>query len=113
MAQTEKYLTLTEENFRKEVLESPQPVLVDFWAGWCAPCRAIEPAIKELAELFDGTARIGKVDVDDQQALAQSYDIRSIPTLLYFVNGEIVERTVGAVAKEMLSSKLNSLVEAA
>ena len=64
-------------------------------------------------ELFDGRARIGKVDVDDQQALAQSYDIRSIPTLLYFVNGEVVERTAGAVAKEMLSSKLNSLVEAA
>ena len=113
MAQTAKYLTLTEENFRKEVLESPQPVLVDFWAGWCAPCRAIEPAIKELAELFDGTARIGKVDVDDQQALAQSYDIRSIPTLLYFVNGEVVERTVGAVTKKMLSGKLSSLVEAA
>ena len=108
MAQDNKPLTLTEKNFHKEVLDSSRPVLVDFWAGWCRPCHAVAPAIEELAEDFNGTAKVGKVDVEDQQALAQSFHIRSIPTLLFFRNGEVVDRAFGAVSKAVLAGKLEA-----
>ena len=113
MAQDNRSLTLTEENFQREVLESSQPVLVDFWAGWCGPCHSVAPTIEELAEVFDGTAKVGKVDVDEQEALARSFEVRSIPTLLYFLNGEVVDRTIGAASKEVLAGKLAALIEAA
>ena len=113
MAQDNKPLTLTEKNFHKEVLDSSRPVLVDFWAGWCRPCHAVAPAIEELAEDFSGTAKVGKVDVGDQQALAQSFHIHSIPTLLFFRNGEVVDRAIGVVPKEELAGKLADLIKAA
>ncbi len=109
----ETYLTLTEANFKSEVLESSKPVLVDFWATWCGPCHAMAPVVEELAAEFEGSATIAKVDVDDQQALAASFGIQAIPTLLFFHNGEVVDQAIGAVAKKVLAEKLGALLPAA
>ncbi len=105
-----KYITATEENFKSEVLESSQPVLVDFWAEWCGPCKMIAPAIEELAADFDGKAKVAKVNVDEQPKLAQEYGVRSIPTLLFFRDGKVTEQLVGAPQKDTLAEKLNSLI---
>jgi len=105
-----KYITATEENFKSEVLESSQPVLVDFWAEWCGPCKMIAPAIEELAADFDGKAKVAKVNVDEQPKLAQQYGVRSIPTLLFFRDGKVTEQLVGAPQKDTLAEKLNSLI---
>jgi thioredoxin 1 len=105
-----KYVTGTDQNFKVEVLESGQPVLVDFWAEWCGPCRMIAPAVEELAREFEGRAKIVKVNVDEQQELAMQYGIRSIPTLLFFQAGKVVDQIVGAAPKNTLSSKLTNLV---
>ncbi len=110
MADTSKYITVTEENFKQEVLESTQPVLVDFWADWCAPCHQIAPLIEELADEFEGRARVAKIDVDANPGLAQSYGIRSIPSLLFFQNSKVVDRVSGTVPKKTLVNKLRSLV---
>ncbi len=104
-----KTLTLTHENFDREVLEAKQPVLVDFGADWCAPCRAIGPVVDELATEFQGRAIVGKVDVDEQEELARRYGIRSIPSLLFFKDGEIAERVAGVVSKARLAEKLERL----
>ncbi len=109
----ETYLTLTEANFESEVLESSKPVLVDFWAAWCAPCHAMAPVVEELAADFEGAAKIAKVDVDDQQALAASFGIQAIPALLFFQNGEVVDQAIGAVPKKVLAEKLSALLPAA
>ena len=97
---------LTDDNFEQEVLKSDVPVLVDFWAEWCAPCRAIAPAVEEIAEEYQGKAKVGKLDVDNNPKVAVEYGIRSIPTLLVFKNGEVAEQIVGAVPKSQLVSKL-------
>ncbi len=110
MADTSKYITVTEENFKQEVLESTQPVLVDFWADWCAPCHQIAPLIEELADEFEGQARVAKIDVDANPGLAQTYAIRSIPSLLFFQNSEVVDQVSGTVPKKTLANKLRSLV---
>ncbi len=104
-----KTLTLTQENFEREVLEAKQPVLVDFGADWCAPCRAIGPVVDELADAFQARAIVGKVDVDEQEELARRYGIRSIPSLLFFKDGEIAERVVGVVSRARLAEKLEML----
>ncbi len=104
-------ITLDADNFEREVLQSDQPVLVDFWADWCPPCKAIGPVIEEIATDFEGVARVGKVDVDENQKLAQRYAIGSIPTLLFFRNGEVVDRVQGVVPKSELSVKLKALSE--
>ena len=109
----ETYLTLTEANFESEVLESSTPVLVDFWAAWCGPCHAMAPVIEELVADFEGAAKIAKVDVDDQQALAASFGIQAIPALLFFQNGEVVDQAIGAVPKKVLVEKLGALLPAA
>ncbi len=102
-------LTLTQENFEREVLEAKQPVLVDFGADWCAPCRAIGPVVDELAADFQTRAIVGKVDVDEQEELARRYRIGTIPSLLFFKDGEIAERVSGVVSKAALAEKLERL----
>ncbi len=110
MENDSKYVTLTENNFRNEVLESSKPVLVDFWASWCGPCHIIAPAIKELASDYDGQATVGKLNVDEQPGIAQQYGIQSIPSVLFFQDGKVVDQVVGAVPKKALAEKLNRLV---
>jgi len=113
MSNDAKYVTLTENNFRDEVLESAKPVLVDFWASWCGPCHLIAPAIEELASDYDGKATIGKLNVDEQPGLAQQYGIRSIPSVLIFQDGQVVDQIIGAVPKKALADKLNRLIPVA
>lgn len=94
-----KILEITTENFEAEVLNSDVPVLVDFWATWCGPCKMVSPLIDELADDFDGRAKVGKVNVDEQMALAEKFKIMTIPTVIVFKNGEVAEKSVGARAK--------------
>ncbi len=107
-----RYVNLTEDNFESEVLKSDQPVLVDFWADWCAPCHRIAPVIEELAHEFDGTATIAKLNVDEEPELARRYGIRSIPSLLFFRSGQAVDRIAGVQPKRVISEKLAELVAA-
>ncbi len=109
MAAKGKQLTLTEASFDSEVLQSSEPVLVDFWAAWCGPCQMIAPAIRELATDFEGSAKVGKVDVDTQQALAARFGVQSIPTLMFFQNGKVVDQMIGTVPKKVLADKLRAL----
>ena len=97
---------LTEQNFKTEVIDSQIPVLVDFWAEWCGPCRMIGPIIEELAQELDGRLKVGKVNVDEAQGLAAQYNIMSIPTMLIFKGGSPVEQIVGAMSKNQLLVKI-------
>lgn len=109
MAESENVTTLTDDNFEDEVLNADEPVLVDFWATWCGPCRQIAPIVEDLADEFAGRAKVGKVDVDDNPQTAQEYGVRSIPTLLFFKDGEVQETLVGAGGKKALKEKLEAL----
>ena len=102
--------TFNAAHFPRDVLNSLQPVLVDFWAPWCGPCRVLTPTIEELAVEFDGQATVGKVNVDDNPHLAAQYGIRSIPTVLLFQAGQVVDQTVGVVPKQVLAEKLRALM---
>ncbi|MBI2099248.1 thioredoxin [Candidatus Uhrbacteria bacterium] len=104
-------IVLTEKNFDQEVIKSNEIVLVDFWAPWCGPCRMLGPVIEELAKEWSGKGvKIGKVNVDEEPALARDYGIMSIPTLIFFKNGKSVNQTVGAQAKEKIEAELKKLV---
>lgn len=102
-----KYLEVTDASFEEEVLKSELPVLVDFWAVWCAPCRMVAPIVEELASEKEGSLKVTKMDVDNNPDTAMKYGIRSIPTLLLFKNGDVVDQIVGAVPKAMIESKID------
>ena len=99
---------LTDSNFQELVLNSDKPVLVDFWAAWCGPCRMLGPIIEELHDDFQGKAIVGKVDVDNNQQVSMDYGIRNIPTVLIFKNGEVVDKFVGVAPKASIAEKLNA-----
>lgn len=104
-----KAIEITDANF-EEILASDKPILIDFWAEWCGPCKMIGPVVEELASEYDGKVVIGKVDVDSNPNTSAKFGIRSIPTLLVFKNGEIVDKQIGAVAKAVLAKKLDAQI---
>ena len=101
-------IQVTEQNFEAEVLQSTQPVIVDFYADWCGPCKMIAPALEEIAGELTGRVKVAKVNVDEQSALAQRYNVQSLPTLLYFQNGEVVNQTIGATSKKNILARLDT-----
>jgi thioredoxin 1 len=103
-------LEVTDASFEKEVIQSNVPVIVDFWAEWCGPCRMVAPLVKEIAVEFDGRAKVTKMDVDSNPEIPSKYGIRNIPTILFFKNGQIVDKQVGAVPKNVLVSKLEAIL---
>ncbi len=100
------HVIVTDDNFEKEVLQSDIPVLVDFWAEWCVPCKMVEPVVDQIAQEYAGKLKIGKVDVDSNPGISMKYGIRSIPTLLIFKNGQPVDQIIGAVPKKNILQKL-------
>ena len=100
------HVIVTDDNFEKEVLQSDIPVLVDFWAEWCVPCKMVEPVVDQIAQEYAGKVKIGKVDVDSNPQISMKYGIRSIPTLLIFKNGQPVDQIIGAVPKKNILQKL-------
>ena len=106
-----KAVAVTSADFEKEVLQSDLPVLVDFWAVWCGPCRMVAPHVDAIAEEFSGKAKVFKVDTDAESEVAAKYGVMSIPTLMYFKNGERVDQLVGAYPKSEIADRLNKLVD--
>lgn len=102
-----KIVTLTQENFAAEVVQSATPVLVDFWAEWCGPCKMIAPVLDELAEEYTGKVKIGKVNIDQYQTIAAEYGVRAIPTLLLFSKGQVTEQMVGLRSKRDLKASFD------
>ena len=105
-----KPVEITDDNFETEVTKSDKPVLIDFWAVWCGPCKLIAPIVEELAGEYDGKVKIGKLDVDSNQQTSIKYGVRSIPTLLLFKEGKLKETIIGAVPKKTIVDKLNSVL---
>jgi thioredoxin 1 len=101
-------LEITDANFDEKVMKTDKPVLVDFWAEWCGPCRMVGPIVEELAKEYEGKAVIGKVNVDNNPSISAQFGIRNIPTILFFKNGEIVDKQVGAVPKSVLAGKIDA-----
>ena len=104
-------MQITEANFTDEVLNAKLPVLVDLWASWCGPCKMIEPTIAEIAKKYAGKLKVGKLNVDESPQLATNFGVRSIPTLLFFVNGKVKDQIVGAVPKKQIVSKIEDLLK--
>jgi thioredoxin 1 len=105
-----KPIEVTDSTFQSQVMENPLPVVVDFWATWCPPCRMIAPFLEQIAGEYEGKAMVCKVDVDQNHALAQKYNVRSIPTLLFFKGGEVKEQVVGALPKDQIAARLAKLL---
>jgi thioredoxin 1 len=103
-----KPVEITDDNFESEVLQSDKPVLIDFWAVWCGPCKIIAPIVEELASEYNGKVKVGKLDVDSNQQTSIKYGVRSIPTLLVFKDGNVKETIIGAVPKKLIVEKLNA-----
>lgn len=101
-------IEITDGNFEQEVLNSEKPVLIDFWAVWCGPCRMVSPIVDEISKDYDGKITVGKMNVDENRNIPMKYGIMSIPTLLIFKNGQVVDKLVGAVPKNMITSKLEA-----
>ena len=106
----ENVMEFDDQNFDSDVLEAGMPVLVDFWAVWCGPCKAIAPIVEEVANDYSGKVRVGKIDVDSNNQVARRYGIRSIPTLLLFSGGEVVDQVIGNVGKESIESMLSKAI---
>ena len=106
----ENIMEFNDQNFDSDVLKAGMPVLVDFWAVWCGPCKAIAPIVEEVANEFSGKVRVGKMDVDSNNQVAMRYGIRSIPTLLLFSGGEVVDQVIGNVGKESIESMLSKAI---
>ena len=105
-----KPITITDDNFESEVIKSDKPVLIDFWATWCGPCRMIAPIVEELASEYEGKAKIGKLDVDNNQQTSIKFGVRSIPTILLFKNGELKDTIIGAVPKSNIVQRLDAVL---
>lgn len=101
-------IEITDGNFEAEVLNSDVPVLIDFWAVWCGPCRMVAPVVEEISGEYEGKIKVGKMNVDENKGIPMKYGIMSIPTLLVFKNGQVVDKLVGAVPKNMITSKLEA-----
>ena len=113
MSDPVKYITLNNDNFETEVIKSNIPVVVDFWAVWCGPCRVMNPIIENLAAEWEGVVKVGKVDIDDNPNLATSYHIEAVPTILIFQNGELIDLISGIISQTALEEKLKSISDRA
>jgi len=107
---TDKTITVTDANFEKEIIKSDIPVLVDFWAEWCMPCKMVTPILKEIAEEMEGKIKIARLDVDNSPQSAGQYGIRSIPSLLIFKSGSVVEQIIGALPKNTIQQKIDNVI---
>jgi len=103
-------LEITDQNFETVVMQADKPVLLDFWAEWCGPCRMVGPIVQEIGQEYEGKAVVGKIDIDGNPGVAVKFGIRNIPTILFFKNGEVVDKQVGAVPKQILVNKLEALL---
>jgi thioredoxin 1 len=110
MAMPEKITEITNTNFDDTVIKSEKPVLVDFWAEWCTPCRMLSPVVDEIAQNYEGKILVGKINIDEQEALAQKFGVMSIPTLILFKDGKAVQKSVGVVGKDKIKNMIDTVL---